>query len=127
MLLQSYMLHTNAGHVQSPFEHYLTGNRKEYIIRQTHLLLLWVFLGNSQKIKNIYIALDTATFNALSFSRSDLLHVNIPIGTENLHEETEIVQQSHPQPSGEEHRHFQDADIRDFPARHALHAVPALP
>ena len=80
-----------------------------------------------KKKKNIYIALDTATFNALFFSRSDLLHVNIPIGTENLHEETEIIQQSHPQPSGEEHRHFQDADIRDFPARHALHAVPALP
>ena len=33
------------GHVQSPIEYYLTGNRKEYFIRQTHLLLLWVFLG----------------------------------------------------------------------------------
>ena len=35
------------GHVQSPIEYYLTGNRKEYFIRQTHLLLLWVFLGKS--------------------------------------------------------------------------------
>ena len=39
-----------AGHVQSPIEYYLTGNRKEYFIRQTHLLLLWVFLGKSLEI-----------------------------------------------------------------------------
>ena len=33
------------GEVQSPIEYYLTGNMKESI-RQTHLLLLWVLLGN---------------------------------------------------------------------------------
>ena len=67
------------------------------------------------------------TLNEFSFSRGDFFHVNIPIGAKNLHEETEIIQQSHPQPPGEEHRHFQNADIRDFPPWHALHAVPALP
>ena len=35
------------GEVQSPIEYYLTGNMKESI-RQTHLLLLWVLLGNNE-------------------------------------------------------------------------------
>ena len=111
------------GHVQSPIEYYLTGNRKEYFIRQTHLLLLWVFLGKS----NSLIPNTAETNNELHFSRSDFLHVNIQTRTQDLHEKAAIFPQSHPQPPSEEHCHLQDTDLRDIPAGHALHAVPAFP
>ena len=35
------------GNVQSPIEYYLTENKKE-LIRQTHLLLLWILLGKDK-------------------------------------------------------------------------------
>ena len=36
-----------SGNVQSPIEYYLTENKKE-LIRQTHLLLLWILLGKDK-------------------------------------------------------------------------------
>ena len=73
--------------VQSPIEHYLTGNNKDKI-RVTHLIVLWGFLGKLWK--NIFRADLNFEFETY-FSLHNVLHDNFEIGAEDLHEKTENI------------------------------------
>ena len=86
------------GEVQSPIEYYLTGNMKESI-RQTHLLLLWVLLGNNE-----YNCIKLRSVEIVSCcSGGNLLHDDISAGAEDLHEAPDLQIPGHqprPQPPG---------------------------
>ena len=60
------------------------------------------------------------------FSLHNVLHDNIKIGTEDLHEKTENIPEQHCQSSSQEHRHLQDTDLWPGVAGNCVNANPDL-